>query len=95
MILNGGALNGKRYLSDAAVREMTTRQTAEAIQNAYGLGWDVSNGEIGHGGAYATDMRIDVKRGLILIWMVQHDGFPGDGAKSKEAFKRAAAAFAK
>jgi hypothetical protein len=40
-------------------------------------------------------MRIDIKRGLILVWMVQHAGFPGEGAKSLEAFKQAAAAFAK
>jgi CubicO group peptidase (beta-lactamase class C family) len=75
---------------------MTTKQTAESITNAYGLGWDVSDGKIGHGGAYATDMRIDPKRGLILVWMVQHDGYPGDGAKSKAAFQAAAlATFAK
>jgi len=49
----------------------------------------------GHGGAYATNMQIDRRRGLVLVWMVQHNGFPGDGAKSQDAFKQAAiAAFA-
>jgi len=90
MILNGGELDGKRYLSQAAVKQMTTRQTADTLKNAYGLGWNVEHGMMGHGGAYATDMQIDPKRGLILIWMVQHSGFPGDGAKSREAFQQAA-----
>jgi CubicO group peptidase (beta-lactamase class C family) len=90
MIMNGGTLDGRRYVSEGAVRQMTSKQTADAIRTAYGLGWDVGNGEIGHGGAYATDMRIDPKRGLILIWMVQHAGFPGDGAKSRDAFTQAA-----
>ena len=31
MILNGGVLNGKRYLSEAAVKQMTSRQTPEAL----------------------------------------------------------------
>ena len=37
-------------------------------------------------------MQIDRKRGLVLVWMVQHNGFPGDGGKSQEAFKRAVSA---
>jgi len=47
-------------------------------------------GTFGHGGAYATNMTIDPKRGLILVWMVQHAGFPGDGGKSQAAFRKAA-----
>jgi hypothetical protein len=35
-------------------------------------------------------MTLDRKRGLILIYMVQHAGFPGDGGKSLDAFKQAA-----
>ncbi|MEO8498515.1 MAG: hypothetical protein ABI614_25915 [Planctomycetota bacterium] len=30
------------------------------------------------------------KQGLILIWLVQHAGFPGKGGESQEAFRRAA-----
>jgi hypothetical protein len=41
-------------------------------------------------------MTIDPQHGLVYIWMVQHAGFPGDGAKSRDAFMKAAkAAFAK
>lgn len=96
MILNGGALDGKRYLSEAAVKQMTSRQTPDALAEKYGLGWSTGEGEFGHGGAYATNMTIDRQHGLVFIWMVQHASFPGDGAKSREAFMKAAkAAFAK
>jgi CubicO group peptidase (beta-lactamase class C family) len=96
MILNGGALDGKRYLSESAVKQMTSRQTPDALTEKYGFGWSTGDGEFGHGGAYATNMTIDTQHGLVFIWMVQHAGFPGDGAKSRDAFMRAAkAAFAK
>jgi len=95
MILNGGVLDGKRYLSAASLKQMTSRQTPAALTTSYGFGWKVEDGEFGHGGAYSTNMTIDTRHGLILIWMVQHAGFPGDGAKSKDAFMQAArAAFA-
>lgn len=96
MILNGGTLNGKRYLSEVAVKQMTSKQTAAAVSNEYGFGWNTANGVLGHGGAYATNMTIDVQHGLVFVWMVQHAGFPGDGEKSRDAFMQAArAAFSK
>jgi CubicO group peptidase (beta-lactamase class C family) len=96
MILNGGVLDGKRYLSEAAVKQMTSRQTPDALTTSYGYGWSVGKGEYGHGGAYSTNMTIDTQHRLVFIWMVQHAGFPGDGAKSQGAFMQAArAAFAK
>jgi CubicO group peptidase (beta-lactamase class C family) len=96
MILNGGVLDGKRYLSEAAVRQMTSKQTPEAVTTNYGFGWNTAKGEFGHGGAYSTNMTIDTQHGLVFIWMVQHAGYPGGGAKSRDAFMQAAkAAFAK
>ena len=95
MILNGGVCEGKRLLSEEAVRQLTSRQTAPDIKDSYGLGFAVGTDWCGHGGAYATNMQIDHRRGLVLVWMVRHNGFPGDGAKSQDAFKQAAiAAFA-
>ena len=91
MILNGGTLDGKRYLSEEAVKQMTSKQTGDALKDQYGLGWS-TGGNIGHGGAHATGMSIDPKRGLIYVWMVQHAGFPGDGNKSQGAFRKAAEA---
>ena len=90
MVLNGGTLEGKRYLSEAAVAQMTSKQTGETVKEGYGLGWSTGGGRYGHGGAYATDMSIDAKRGLITVFLVQHAGFPGDGAKSLAAFRKAA-----
>jgi len=96
MILNGGTLDGKRYLSEGAVKQMTSKQTPDSVSEKYGFGWSAGDGEFGHGGAYATNMTIDPQHGLVYIWMVQHASFPGDGAKSRDAFMKAAkAAFAK
>ena len=90
MILNGGTFDGKRYLSEAAVKEMTSKQTGDAVKDSYGLGWSTGGGSFGHGGAYSTNMTIDPKSGLMMVFMVQHAGFPGDGGKSLGAFQKAA-----
>ena len=92
MILRGGELDGKRYLSERAVKMMTSKQTGDAIKEGYGFGWAVGPDWAGHGGAFATNMEINRERGLIFIYMVQHAGFPGNGGESREAFKRAALA---
>ena len=92
MILNGGVLDGRRYVSEAAVKQMTSKQTGDAIKEGYGFGWSTGGGSFGHGGAYATHMGIDSQRGLITVFMVQHAGFPGDGGKSLGAFRQAAEA---
>ncbi len=89
LMLNGGVFEGKRYLSEAAVKEMTRKQTGELVKENYGLGWS-TGGTFGHGGAYRTNMRIDPRRGLVMIFLVQHAGFAGQGAKSQEAFQKAA-----
>ena len=89
MVLNGGEFGGTRYLSENAVRQMTSRQTAEGIPESYGLGWGVGDGWFGHGGAHATHMVIDAKRGLVRVYLVQHAGFRGDGAKGITAFEEA------
>jgi CubicO group peptidase (beta-lactamase class C family) len=90
MVLNGGIHKGKRLLSEAAVKEMTDKQTGPGIKTGYGLGWATGGNSFGHGGAFATNMTIDTKRGLITVWMVQHAGFPGNGGQSQAAFRKAA-----
>jgi CubicO group peptidase (beta-lactamase class C family) len=92
MILNGGVFDGKRYVSEDAIAQMTSKQTAETIQEGYGLGWSTGGGSFGHGGAYSTNMTIDKPRGLITIFLVQHAGFPRNGDQSYGAFKQAAEA---
>ena len=91
MVLNGGELNGKRYLSAAAVNQMTSRQTPAAIPTNYGVGWS-TGASFGHGGALATNMSIDPARGLITVWLVQHAGYLGDGGKAQGVFRQAAEA---
>jgi CubicO group peptidase (beta-lactamase class C family) len=103
MILNGGELDGKRYVSEASVRAMTSTQTGELLnkgkgENGYGLGWSTSRyaqkdavipGTCGHGGAYATNMEIDPKSKTVTVFMVQHAGYPGnDGPKIGQAVKK-------
>jgi CubicO group peptidase (beta-lactamase class C family) len=90
MVLNGGVFEGKSYLSEEAVKTMTSKQTGEAVPVGYGLGWFTNGGVFGHGGAEGTNMTIHSKRGLITVFMVQHAGFPKDGNKSLGAFQRAA-----
>jgi CubicO group peptidase (beta-lactamase class C family) len=70
MILNGGVYEGRRYLSETAIREMTRRQTGETIETSYGFGWNTTDGKISHGGAYKTHMSIDPKLGLITVFLV-------------------------
>lgn len=90
MILNRGVFEGKRYLSEEAIAQMTRRQTGKAIETSYGLGWSVDGSTFGHGGALSTQMSIDSALGRITLFLVQHAGFPGNGDQSFEAFKKAA-----
>jgi CubicO group peptidase (beta-lactamase class C family) len=104
MILNEGVLDGRRYLSEASIREMSRNQLSETAlrkefsnrtddsdPTGYGLGWfTYASGAFSHGGAYATNLRVDPGRGLATVWLVQHAGFPGDGIKSEAVFERAA-----
>ena len=100
MILAGGAIDGKRYLSEDAVRQMTSVQTGDLPQ-AYGFGWSVlrkaggdglSAGSFGHGGAYKTAMWVEPKRQLFLVLMRQHSGpfLVPDGNRIESVFVKAA-----
>lgn len=90
LVLNGGQLQGKRYLSEAAIKTMTSKQTGDALKDGYGIGWSTNGLTFGHGGALATNMTIDPQRGIITVFLVQHAGFPGEGGKGQGAFVKAA-----
>jgi CubicO group peptidase (beta-lactamase class C family) len=99
MMLGGGEFEGKRLLSDAAVKEMTSEQTGK-VGAGYGLGFSVEKrpgGSFGHGGAHSTDMWVDRDRGLVLVFLVQHAGYANThGGKIKPTFHdKARATFAK
>jgi CubicO group peptidase (beta-lactamase class C family) len=74
MILNGGTLNGKQYITPASLRAMTTVQNRGMEKHDYGFGWSVSKNGFGHGGAFNNAMDIDTMTGRIFIFMVQQDG---------------------
>ena len=104
MILNGGVFQGKHYLSEAAIAEMTSSHTKDLMGksgSAYGLGWQISgrratatdpkhSGTVGHGGAYSTNMQIDLQHQLITIFLVQHASYPKEGGSIFPAFRGAA-----
>jgi CubicO group peptidase (beta-lactamase class C family) len=100
MLLNNGTVAGKRFLSEAAIRETARDQLSPAVKSlgiagwqggkGYGLGWRTGPGGIFyHPGAYLTDMKIDPSHGLATVWLIQHASFPGEGGKSEAAFDQA------
>jgi CubicO group peptidase (beta-lactamase class C family) len=91
MLLNGGVLDGRRYLTAEAVSMMSTVQTGDLVTgftpgNGWGLGVCIvrqpqgvtgmlSPGTFGHGGVYGTQAWIDMKKGIALIMMIQRSNF--------------------
>ena len=91
MILNGGELDGKRYLTPESIAEMTRSHTGDLAAgfvpgSNYGLGWirvaepigvtaPLSAGTFGHGGAYGTQAWIDPVKGRFMVMMVQRTNF--------------------
>jgi len=89
MLLNNGKVGEKQLLSEASVKALTSKQTPDSVKDNYGLGFSVG-GTFGHGGALATNMTVDPKRGLVTVWLVQHAGFPGEGGKAQGVFRKLA-----
>ena len=107
MLLNGGVIDGRRYLTAESVRMMSTVQTGDLVAgftpgNGWGLGVGIvrqpqgvtemlSPGTFGHGGAYGTQVWIDMKRGVALIMMIQRSNFKNaDDSPVRLAFQKAA-----
>jgi len=70
MLANDGELDGKRYLSHAAMEELRKEQTGATKVN-YSLGYHLRNGMFGHDGAYGTDLSVNPKTGMVAVFMVQ------------------------
>jgi CubicO group peptidase (beta-lactamase class C family) len=96
MLLDNGEAEGKRFLSPASIRLMSTIQT-DRLQTGFtlGNGWGIgccvvrepqgitamlSPGTFGHGGAYGTQAWIDPQAKRIYILMVQRANFPNSDA---------------
>jgi CubicO group peptidase (beta-lactamase class C family) len=96
MMLNRGAADGRRYLSESSVDAMTQVQTGELKTGftegmGFGLGWGVvrqpsgvterlSPGTFGHGGAFGTQAWIDPRAGRFMILMIQRAGLANSDA---------------
>lgn len=92
MVLGGGALEGRRILSEDAVRTMTRLHTGDLLcgfvpEMGFGLGWGVvrkpagvtamlSPGAFGHGGAFGTQGWIDPEQDLFVVLLIQRVGMP-------------------
>jgi CubicO group peptidase (beta-lactamase class C family) len=89
MMMNGGSLNGKRYLSRKTVEQMTYNHSGKLFTTpgeGFGFGFAVmqdvaasnnlgSNGIFYWAGAFNTHFFIDPKEKLISIFMTQEDPF--------------------
>jgi CubicO group peptidase (beta-lactamase class C family) len=98
MLLRGGELDGTRYLSENAVRQMTSVQSGDLVTgftpgNGWGIGCCVvrqpqgpsatlSPGSFGHGGAYGTQAWIDPVKGRVHLLLVQRANFPNSDASA-------------
>jgi CubicO group peptidase (beta-lactamase class C family) len=101
MILDGGQWEGRRIVSEKAVREMTRLQTGDLRTgftdgNGWGLGWCIaqkpqgvtkmlSPGTYGHGGAFGTQGWVDPVRRMIFVLMIQRTGFGNSDASAIRA----------
>jgi CubicO group peptidase (beta-lactamase class C family) len=96
MMLNRGAADGRRYISESSVDAMTQVQTGDLKTGftdgmGFGLGWGVvrqpggvterlSPGTYGHGGAFGTQAWIDPQAGRFMVLMIQRTGLPNSDA---------------
>ena len=92
MVLNGGTLNGHRFLKEETLKQMTTNQTGDLKVSFsdgmhMGLGFHIVNtpmgvteslnpGSFGHGGAYGTQAWMDPVRKLAIVLLIQRAGLP-------------------
>src|SRR5258706_616547 len=88
LLANDGELNGKRYLSHAAMEELQKEQTGKTKVN-YSLGYHLRNGMFGHDGAYGTDLSVNPKTGMVAVFMVQCGS--GDQWGARDLFLKTAA----
>jgi len=87
MLANDGELEGKRYLSHAAMDELRKKQTG-ATDVGYSLGYHLRNGMFGHDGAYGTDLSVNPTNGMVAVFMVQCTS--GDQWAARDLFLKTA-----
>ncbi len=93
MMLNGGTLDGKRYLLTDTVKGMKVKHAPEREGNlGYGYGFRTDGRTYGHFGKYGTNLSINTQQGVVYVFMVQNAGWrdPEIGKKISPAFMAAA-----
>ncbi len=88
LLANDGELDGKRYLSHAAMEALRTEQTGATKVN-YSLGYHLRNGLFGHDGAYGTDLSVNPQTGMVAVFMIQCTS--GDQWEARDLFLKTAA----
>jgi len=73
ILANDGELDGRRYLSHAAMEELRKEHTGTTKVN-YSLGYHLRNGLFGHDGAYGTDLSVNPTNGMVAVFMIQCSG---------------------
>ena len=108
MILGGGSLGARRFLSRETVRQMTVTQTGD-LRTGFvdGMGWGLgfqivkvplgvnaglSAGSFGHGGTYGTQSWADPGRDAVFVLMIQRGGFANADAAEPRKIFQDAAA---
>ena len=110
MMLGGGSLGARRFLSMETVRQMTVTQTGGMKTGSVdGMGWGLgfqivkvprgataglSAGSFGHGGSFATQSWADPRRDAIFVLMIQRAGFANADAAEPRKVFQDAAAAA-
>ena len=87
LLANDGELDGKRYLSHAAMDELRKEQTGTTKVN-YSLGYHLRNGMFGHDGAYGTDLSVNPATGMVAVFMIQCTS--GDQWAARDLFLKTA-----
>jgi CubicO group peptidase (beta-lactamase class C family) len=98
MLLNGGTLDGKRFLKPETLKLFATPRTGDLKAgfvpgSKWGLGCGVmtepqgvtaalSPGTYGHGGAFGTQMWIDPTKGVAYILMIHREKFGTPGYRN-------------
>lgn len=77
-----------RLLSEAAVDEISRKQTADSIEMTYGLGAFIDGEWFGHGGAHGNDSQV-TRDGLVRLYVIQAVDCP-KLEEAKNAWKEAA-----
>ncbi|WP_052361460.1 serine hydrolase domain-containing protein [Geminisphaera colitermitum] len=96
MLLRGGELDGHRYLRRKTITLMASRQIPAHVDNAYGLGTKLfsHNNVFGHNGATGANLSIDVKNGIVTIYLMHRNGWEtADGDQVRLAFQASAAGY--